>query len=296
MKQLNIFWRFSRPHTIFGTIFSIVTLYLLAIAGQPAPALGGLVLSLTLLSGIACNIFIVGTNQYIDLELDKINKPDLPLAAGEMTKPTALKIIWISLLISLLVSFATSYVLGLLILLITLLGLLYSVPPIQLKRHHLPAALCITLVRGVLVNVGMFVHFRWTLFGVDPFSAVPDFLFPLTLIIVAFSVAIAWFKDLPDTLGDAKFNFKTLAVMYSRQTALIGGSAILIAAYLYTIYWSYTEHFSLFLYGHLLFLGLFLANFWTISLKNEATIKVFYLRFWGLFFLEYILFGVWSVW
>ncbi len=296
MNQLNIFWRFCRPHTIFGTIFSIVTLYLLAAAHQPPSPFGWVVLGLTLLAGLACNIFIVGMNQYIDLDLDKINKPNLPLASGEMTKATASKILWISLVLSLLFAFAASYLLGILIIVITILGALYSVPPIQLKRHHLPAALCITLVRGILVNVGMFVHFRWALYGVSPLQSIPDFLYPLTLIIVAFSVAIAWFKDLPDTVGDATFNFKTLAVMYSRQTALIGGSAILIAAYLYTIYWSYSQHLPLFMYGHIFFLGLFLANFWTISVKNEASIKAFYLRFWGLFFLEYILFGVWSVW
>jgi hypothetical protein len=47
--------------------------------------------------------------------------------------------------------------------------------------------------------------------------------------------------------------------------------------------------------AHTVLLVLFTANLFTINLQKEFTIKPFYLRFWVLFFLEYILFGIWAL-
>jgi homogentisate phytyltransferase/homogentisate geranylgeranyltransferase len=169
------------------------------------------------------------------------------------------------------------------------------VPPVQLKRHHLPAAVAITLVRGLLVNIGMFVHFRFVIFHTQPVTILPGFLLPLTLFIAIFSIAIAWFKDLPDTEGDAQFRFKTLSVLYSRKFALRGGSMLVIGAYLFCIGWSYFQQEMFLLWVHTGLLLLFSGNLYTIKPNLPETIKKFYLRFWVLFFLEYILFAVWAV-
>ncbi len=294
MISVKTLWQFSRPHTIIGSICSITTLYILANRGH------GFIenysnLLLTLVAGIACNIFIVGLNQLIDIEVDKINKPYLPLASGAMTISVAKRILIFCLLLSLLIAFLTSYILGWLIVIILLLGIAYSVPPIQLKKHHLPAAIAITLVRGVLVNLGMFVHFRYCIWGANWSAALPAFLLPLTLFIIAFSVAIAWFKDLPDTEGDAKFNFKTLSLLYNRKTALVAGSSIVLAAYLYCIGWAYLQKEDLLLYAHIVLALLFVGNIFTVQLSNLQSIKPFYMRFWVLFFAEYILFAVWGL-
>jgi homogentisate phytyltransferase / homogentisate geranylgeranyltransferase len=293
MLSLKTFWQFCRPHTIFGSLFSVTTLYILSLENAIPVHREWLLLLLTLVASLACNIFIVGLNQIIDVELDKINKPSLPLAQGTMLIPTAKKIIVIALLLSIAAAFAASYILGILIIFISIIGYLYSVPPIQLKKHHLPAAISITLVRGILVNVGMFVHFRYTIFNTAITQSLPAFLMPLTLFIAAFSVAIAWFKDLPDTKGDALYQFKTISVLYSRKLALVGGSVLVILAYLYCMYWSNAYQQTFLLIAHLILLILFIANLCSVDLQRPKTIKPFYLRFWILFFLEYIIFAIW---
>ena len=184
---LHTIWKFSRPHTIIGSIVSIVVLFLLQ-GGRLSEHF--MFLFATLLSALGCNICITGLNQIIDVELDKINKPNLPIAG----------------MIALVVSALLHWVLFLLILVILLLGIAYSVPPIQFKKHHLPAALSITIVRGVLVNIGMAVHFAGLIHGNFVIQPV---IYPLTLFISAFSLAIAWYKDLPDRAGDAHFGYKT---------------------------------------------------------------------------------------
>ncbi|MBK9254008.1 MAG: homogentisate phytyltransferase [Saprospiraceae bacterium] len=291
IKKLQILWKFSRPHTIIGSIMSITTLYLLALKDiNYSDHLCLLVW--TIITGIACNIFIVGLNQMIDVESDKINKPYLPLASGELAKSHAKRIIISSLILTLVTSFLLSYVLGILILIIVFIGIIYSVPPIQLKRHHLPAALSITLVRGLLVNVGMFFHFRYAVYA--DFGSTTWALWVLTGFVILFSVAIAWFKDLPDVAGDRVYSYKTLAVLYSEKFVFRSGFVLLSLAYICTIYVCWT-HSDLFLfYSHIVLFLLFLLNVYMADLKVKASIVRFYMYFWVFFFAEYIVFAIWS--
>ena len=300
-KALSILWKFSRPHTIIGSVVSICTLWLLALNKDIYGQNLGL-LCLTIIAGIGCNIFIVGLNQLIDIELDKINKPDLPLANGTLFIWQAKTIIYISLLISLISAFSASIILGWLIIVIVIIGVAYSVPPVQLKKHHLPAAFSITIVRGVLVNLGMFLHFKYAtgLTTSDEMvqSLIQIFsteLWMLTGFVIAFSIAIAWFKDLPDTLGDAKFRFKTLAIAYSPKTAFYGGLSLVSAAYLCTIYWSFIAGFTFLMVCHIGAMLLFVMNAMRTDLNQPQKVTRFYLVFWIFFFAEYIFFAIWAL-
>ncbi len=49
--------------------------------GMPA----AVALTQALVSALLMNVCIVGLNQLYDVEIDKVNKPYLPLASGEMT-------------------------------------------------------------------------------------------------------------------------------------------------------------------------------------------------------------------
>ncbi|TXG62236.1 hypothetical protein EZV62_013599 [Acer yangbiense] len=68
-KNLNAFYRFSRPHTVIGTIIGITSVSLL-----PVETLADL-----------SPTFFMG--------LFKVNKPDLPLASGDFTKETGMTIV-----------------------------------------------------------------------------------------------------------------------------------------------------------------------------------------------------------
>jgi homogentisate phytyltransferase/homogentisate geranylgeranyltransferase len=298
LRQLSVLWKFSRPHTIIGSIISITVLWLMALDSNLYQDNFDLLIW-TLVAGIGCNIFIVGLNQIIDIDLDRINKPKLPLADGSLNVKNAYQIIITSLIVTLLVAFLTSVILGWLIAIILLIGIAYSVPPIQLKKHHLPAAFAITIVRGVLVNLGMCVHFSFASSRValdqiiaEPMSIIPAQVWMLTSFVVAFSIAIAWFKDLPDTEGDARFKFNTLAIVYSPKMALYGGIILVSFAYLITIGWSYLSGNTFLSVCHLTVFLCFLVNVWFVDLNKSKTITRFYMVFWLFFFLEYIFFGI----
>ena len=120
----------------------------------PRAALGVLAL-------LAGNGFIVGINQIYDVEIDVVNKPFLPVAAGELSPKAA----WI-LVVALAAAgvalswgvfgreIGTLYAFGL------TLGAVYSVPPLRLKTKPVPAFLIIATVRGFLLNFGVYSAVR----------------------------------------------------------------------------------------------------------------------------------------
>lgn len=285
MKPLKTFWKFSRPHTIIGSFLSITALYLMA-CGLNSELTNANIYTYTLISAFGCNIFIVGLNQIIDIEIDKINKPFLPLANGELSIRSAYNIIYTALTISLIFALMAGTMMLYLIMLITLIGVAYSVPPIRLKNHHLPASLSITIVRGFLVNFGIGYFFLKALVveNLNTFLIVP-----LTIFMMIFSIAIAWFKDLYDVEGDKIHNVKTLAVLYNIKTAYWIGNILVILAFLFEIfYFSDTSEFLY--YSHILMLIGFVIFVLLSSVATRDKIYRFYMIFWVFFFLEYLVF------
>ncbi|MGB5713481.1 MAG: UbiA family prenyltransferase, partial [Waterburya sp.] len=87
MTWVKSFWQFSRPHTIIGTSLSVLALYSISLATTGSNiTLVNLEQMLAVWFACLCgNVYIVGLNQLYDIEIDRINKPDLPLASGEFT-------------------------------------------------------------------------------------------------------------------------------------------------------------------------------------------------------------------
>jgi homogentisate phytyltransferase/homogentisate geranylgeranyltransferase len=292
-----VLWRFSRPHTIIGSLFSVSALYLLAIAESPGWDSDRAMLGVqSLIVCLACNIFITGLNQWADVELDRLNKPWLPIPAGMLGRKEALTISLLCLGISLLIAASLSWYFFGLIALISLIGAVYSLPPIKFKRHHLGAAAAISLVRGLLVNLGIFLHFRTALGG--PFQ-IPPYVWPLTAFVFFFSLAIAWFKDIPDSAGDAEFDIRTLAVQYSRKAALKLGLWLVTLSYFSLAYCFGTGYLTplipwIAIVHALIGIG-FLIMGYRLKVGENKAVHRFYMAFWGLFFLEYIIYtlGIW---
>eukprot|EP00967_Tisochrysis_lutea_P107831 scaffold166696_cov31-Tisochrysis_lutea.AAC.1 len=82
-------YRFSRPHTIRGTLLACATGVGKALIESPEQlALLPTLLPRAMLGVLALvlgNLFIVGINQIYDVEIDLVNKPFLPIAAGVMS-------------------------------------------------------------------------------------------------------------------------------------------------------------------------------------------------------------------
>jgi homogentisate solanesyltransferase len=204
--KLRALYKFTRPHTIRGTILASIAGTIRALIDTPGSiananwaymlprAFTGMV---ALLLG---NAFIVGINQIYDKEIDEMNKPFLPVASGEMSKRFA----WITVLASAIIGpilvysnfpplLFRLYCSGL------FLGGIYSVPPIRTKKNPLLAGLTIATVRGFLLNFGVYYAVKDAI-GAS-FSWSPKVSF-IARFMTIFATVIAVTKDLPDVEGD----------------------------------------------------------------------------------------------
>jgi homogentisate phytyltransferase / homogentisate geranylgeranyltransferase len=292
---LYAFWKFSRPHTIIGTSLSVLGLYLLTL-GVTATSFTVAHLSQifgTWLACIAGNIYIVGLNQLQDVDIDKINKPDLPLASGEFKQEQGNLIVIVTGILALLVAWLNGpFLLGM-VGISLLIGTAYSLPPIRLKQFPFWAALCIFSVRGTIVNLGLFLHFSWLLQRSQGIAAA---VWVLTAFVLVFTFAIAIFKDIPDMEGDKLYNITTFTIQLGQRKVFKLSLWVLTVCYLgmmFVAIFRLAEVNPIFLFiSHLIPLVLMWRKSQKVDLQNKSEIAKFYQFIWKLFFIEYLIFPI----
>jgi homogentisate phytyltransferase / homogentisate geranylgeranyltransferase len=282
LGALGVLWRFSRPHTLIGTSLSICALY--AIAASLDRASDGADLLLTLLAGACVNVFIVGINQVEDVEIDRLNKPWLPIAAGELSLEAARRIVALAAILPLAMAVTQGAAELVAVTVALAIGWAYSCPPLRLKRFPALAAGSITFVRSLVVNLGVWLHVAGT--------PIAGGVWALIAVTVPFSFAIAVLKDVPDIEGDRRFGIATFSVRVGPRPVLAVGVGALTAAGLGMAIAGplLLDDASpvVLIVGHLL--GV--AALWAWALRVDPADPIafagFYQRVWQLFFAEYL--------
>jgi homogentisate phytyltransferase/homogentisate geranylgeranyltransferase len=289
-RALGVLWRFGRPHTEIGTALAIGGLFTIVVADLPHVDAGVAAFHLfwTLVAGLSVNIFITGINQITDVEIDRVNKPFLPIAAGELSREAATRIVAASAVLPLVLALTqgvleTAAVVGAL-----LVGVAYSVPPLRLKRFPTLASLCVSGVRSVIVNLGVAAHFTAALGGE---ATIPPAVWALTVFVLPFSLAIAILKDVPDAEGDRQHQIFTFTVRHGGDVVKNIGVGILLAAYLGMaiagpLLLDDVQPVVLAV-THLTAAALLLIAARGVEASDHAGFTTFYFRVWQLFFLEY---------
>jgi homogentisate phytyltransferase/homogentisate geranylgeranyltransferase len=291
--SLGALWRFSRPHTVIGTAVSIVALYLIAVDTLPGVGVadGAWDLWWTLVAGLAVNVYIVGINQIEDVDIDRVNKPFLPLAAGDMTQERARAIVGATAGLAVVLAVTQGAVETVAVLAGLVVGTAYSIPPLRLKRFPALASLSISGVRAIVVNLGVYAHFSLALGGGT--VAIPAPVWALTLVVLPFSLAIAILKDVPDAEGDRRYRIMTFTVRRGGRAVMRAGLAALVVGYLGMAVlgplFIDTAQPVVLAGGQLVALGLLLAWSRGVDPSDPAGFTRFYMRVWKLFFLEYAL-------
>lgn len=293
-------WKFSRPHTIIGTSLSIFGLFAIAIAVTSEinipPILPLIVAWVACLCG---NIYIVGLNQLEDVEIDRVNKPYLPIAAGEFSPRQGQTIAIATGIFAILLAVIGGPWLLATVGVSLLLGTAYSLPPVRLKRFPFWASFCIYTVRGIIVNLGLFLHFVWVLNqGHDRLSFpevwIPPSIWALTLFILGYTFAIAIFKDIPDIDGDRQYNITTFSIRLGAKAVFNLTRWVLTGCYLGMVVasWLWLPGVNPFLVAiaHLTALAILWWRSFQVDLENQIAIGQYYQFIWKFFFLEYLIF------
>jgi homogentisate phytyltransferase/homogentisate geranylgeranyltransferase len=287
-SALGTLWRFSRPHTLIGTFLSAAGLYAIAVHELPGSGLGDLFW--VIVAGAGVNLAIVGVNQITDVEIDRVNKPHLPIAAGELTREAAWRIVLVAALLPVVLALTQGLFETAAVVVALAVGAAYSVPPVRLKRWPLAAALCISGVRSTVVNLGMYGHFALAFGGA---LTIAPSVWALTAFVLPFSFAIAVLKDVPDMEGDRRYRIATFTVRLGpRRAARLGIGALVVAyagmAILGPLLVSDADPVVL-VAGHVAALALLLTWARRADPADPAAFTSFYMRVWALFFLEYVL-------
>jgi homogentisate phytyltransferase / homogentisate geranylgeranyltransferase len=285
-NPLVALWRFGRPHTVIGTLTSIAGLYLIAVAQDSAPGVGDL--AWTLVAGYGVNVFIVGLNQITDVEIDRINKPYLPIAAGDLSIAQAWWIVGVSGFVPVVLASTQGTVELAGVLAGLAVGVVYSVPPLRFKRFPVLASLCISGVRAVVVNLAVYAHFAGEI-------AAP--VWALTLFVAPFSFAIAILKDVPDIEGDRRYHIVTFTLRLGARRVLAIGVGALVVAYvgmavLGPLLLGDDVQPVVVVVGNLAALAVALVSASRVDVTDRAAFWRFYMRVWMLFFAEYALMAV----
>jgi homogentisate phytyltransferase/homogentisate geranylgeranyltransferase len=285
---IGVLWRFSRPHTLVGTFLSAAGLYLIAVASLPGAGIDHLLW--VMLAGACVNVAIVGVNQITDIEIDRVNKPQLPLPAGDLSVEAAWRIVAVCAAVPVGLGLTQGPLEAGAVVAALAVGAAYSLPPVRLKRHPVIASLCISGVRAVAVNLGMYGHFSLAFGGR---LEVPPSVWALTLFVLPFSFAIAVLKDVPDREGDRRFRVATFTVRLGPRRAARLGVGALVAAYAGMAILGPLlvddANGGVLVAGHLGAMATVLVTARRADPSDPVAFTRFYMGIWVLFFLEYAL-------
>jgi len=322
-----VLWKFSRPHTLIGSALAIPALHLLAAPSlslsaascycSPSRMLHSILYATV--PSLLMNVYITGLNQITDVEIDKINKPYLPIAAGMLSPRRAIITVATCLLLSLSFVAPVDGVFGrwaaglatpglkFALWGSAVLGTLYSLPPFRLKRFPMLAAFCIVAVRGTVINASFFAHAKSAVFGggggggggvlqallTDPKCILSSAFF------CVFGIVIALMKDVPDVVGDETSNVRTFPVRLGQRQVFDGARRLLTG-----LFWAFGIGFAkgtvqaptatVALCRGITALASAVAG-WSVRKEskrvdpeNSKQVYAFYMHLWKLFYLSYL--------
>lgn len=286
-NTVHSLWNFARPHTILGTSLAVISLYLIARFDTHNPGNFTLFLA-TFLASLSINIYVVGLNQLTDVDIDKINKPYLPLVSQKLSLNQARWIVTLAAFTALGLAYTQNAYLFLTILTVFLVGTAYSLPPIRLKRFSLFASLCIILTRGVIANAGIYLSYT------NEKPQLPTHVLIFIILMSCFAAVIAIMKDVPDVEGDRQYSISTLVTRIGATKVLSLSKFILIFCYLFMIMIGLIgiQHLdsTFMIASHTLLLAIFLFKSNLDIISSQQKFFRYYMFIWNLFYLEFFAF------
>ncbi|MBN2042383.1 MAG: UbiA family prenyltransferase [Candidatus Aenigmarchaeota archaeon] len=215
LKYLRVTVPYYMPIAVLGLLLGAV----LTTGSVPDIRILYAALSLCFLVG-GFNTF----NGVYDYRIDKINKPDRPIASGKMTQREGL----IYSMVLYVISFLLSVPVGIHFIIIVILSIVitssYSIPSVFLRGKFIINTLTGLVFYGILCPLA-----GWSLY---PHLPVPV---PLIFFIFVFGSGIAITKDFQDIHGDSVYRIKTVPTVMGISKALALISSLIVFSFVYMI-------------------------------------------------------------
>ncbi len=220
MKIIRTFINLTVPQYLILVVFTTVSSAFLI---NPVITFGTIKNLAVVIISLSFAVFGLNSfNQIFDIEIDRISKPLRPLPRKELS----VRGVYIFSLLSFSISFLTSLLLpvifSVLIAFFIATSILYSAPPIRLKRY------------GISSNI-----IGGTLYGAVPFAAAwiasnADFPIGFFILFYGLAISIATLKDFEDAETEKTLGIRTLPVLlgYKNSRIFILSSVFLLLIFM----------------------------------------------------------------
>ncbi len=201
------YWELCRPFTLLAPAIGMIAFAFAGFKGQTELTLLE-ALPLILLgafSAAALNAASNIVNQYYDLAIDRINKPNRPLPSGRVPVTNAMILCVVCYILSIIAAYLVNRQFFWIVLLTALITYSYSGPPFRTKQSWWLANLTIAIPRGCLLVVA-----GWTIV-----RSVWDFeIWIIGAVFGLYVLGAATTKDFADIEGDRAGGCFTLPVRF----------------------------------------------------------------------------------
>lgn len=219
MSRLRAYWTFSRPFTLIPPMVGIFCGAVIGFAAK-RPAVGPLPVVLAVVAAGVLNAASNGLNQIFDLENDRINKPHRPLPSGRISNTGAWAFTVAAYVVALTLAALVNAETFVIYVVAAGATVIYSAPPLRLKRRTWSSNFIIALVRGELLKVAGWAAVATVLGSWEPWY--------IGFIYFLFLLGATTTKDFADIEGDRAAGCATLPVRFgaARSARLISPAFI----------------------------------------------------------------------
>lgn len=148
-------------------------------------------------------------NQYHEIEIDRINKPQRPLPSGQLRKEDAFLIVVLSYVLSILLAVFLGFIYMLMAIANILISIFYSVPVVGTRRNILLSTVLVSLGYAIISFVA-----GWSIYR--PVTEISWWLLAFLFIT---DVGEVFTKDYRDIEGDKRGGLTTLPILVGYRKA-----------------------------------------------------------------------------
>ncbi|XP_024033725.1 coumarin 8-geranyltransferase 1b, chloroplastic [Citrus clementina] len=294
-KKFDALYRLTRPYTWASIIVGVLSVSMLAVQ-SPTDLTATYFIEVlkSMVPAIMMNNFVNAINQLSDVEIDKVNKPHLPLASGDFSIAEGIAIAIGSPMMGVAMGMMLrSPPLVICFIIWWIVGAAYSLdlPLLRWKGSPIMAAVTIIILNGLLLQFPYFVHFQKYVLG-RPVVFPKQLLFAAAIMPI-FNAAIAFSKDLPDVEGDKEFGLRTLPIILGRERVFSIAVNMLLTAYGAGVVAGATSPFLpckiVAIIGHSALAALLWRKAQTVDLTDPPSMQSFYMFIFKLYYAEFFL-------
>ncbi|XP_073132214.1 homogentisate phytyltransferase 1, chloroplastic-like [Henckelia pumila] len=230
---LHDLYLFTRPYVPMGLILCVTSVSTLALSSwtQVSPAFLWEVFK-AVVPVVLMSIYVSGINQLYDVEIDKVNKPYLPLASGGISMKLGIVITATCLITSL--TWGMRYgspALMVIHLCAGILGSLYSIelPYMRWKRNPFLVTICMVMTGALATPIFSFIHMQKYVLGKP--IVLPSGLIFTSFFLFLFHIVMSLSKDISDVEGDKMHGIKSFSITLGPERIFWMCVSILMAAY-----------------------------------------------------------------